>query len=126
MKAALYLDPVIKETGCLRVIPGSHMSPFHESLASLHSQIRDEAPELLSDPNFKQFDVPPAEIPCYPIESEPGDVAFFHSLLWHSSFGGTLRRMSSLWYQSRGENNRQCELAESWKRRAAKIAEQYG
>ena len=125
MKVALYLDPVVKDTGCLRVIPGSHVSPFHESLASLHSDIANTAPELLSDSNFKQFDVTPSEIPCYAIESEPGDVVFFSSMLWHSSFGGRLRRMFSLWYQSRGENDAQRKYAEGMKRRTESIAAKY-
>ena len=96
MKMALYLDPVAKETGCLRVIPGSHQSPFHESLASLHSAVQD-SPELLQDPRFPQFDLPPAAMPCHAIQSESGDLVFFHSMLWHASFGGTVRRMFSLW-----------------------------
>ena len=32
MKVSLYLDPLTKETGCLRVIPGSHRLPLHETL----------------------------------------------------------------------------------------------
>ena len=35
VKASFYLDSVTRETGCLRVIPGSHRMPFWENLAPL-------------------------------------------------------------------------------------------
>ena len=125
MKVALYLDPVENYTGCLRVIPGSHISPYHESLASLHNAISQQAPELLLDPNFKQFGLEPSEAPSYPIESEPGDVVMFHSMCWHASFGGKLRRMFSIWYQSGGENDKQRKYAESMKRHTESIAAKF-
>jgi len=36
-------------------------------------------------------------VPSYPIETNPGDVIFFHQSLFHASFGGGLgRRMFTL------------------------------
>ena len=43
VKAAFYLDPVGEDTGCLRVVTGSHKSPFHEQLWSLHVDIPTSA-----------------------------------------------------------------------------------
>ena len=40
LKLAFYLDPVTRDTGCLRVIPGGHIRPFHESLGSLYYYYR--------------------------------------------------------------------------------------
>ena len=121
VKVAFYLDPVGKETGCLRVIPGSHRSPFHEELWSLHADIPDSVSELesvrpkllemweqatgdaeseerfLSDPKVNHFGLEPREVPSFPIESQPGDAVFFSHRMWHSSFGGAAgRRMFSL------------------------------
>jgi ectoine hydroxylase-related dioxygenase (phytanoyl-CoA dioxygenase family) len=88
IKVAFYLDPVTKETGCLRVIPGSHRPPLHEDLKPLM--------ERRGEP-VTSFAVAPREIPCFPLESQPGDVVFFNQNLWHSAFGGrTGRRMFTM------------------------------
>jgi ectoine hydroxylase-related dioxygenase (phytanoyl-CoA dioxygenase family) len=121
IKVALYLDPVGSDTGCLRVIPGSHRSPWHEQLWSLHLDIPDRAlalehvrpkmlemwerdtggPEggeqLLTDPDVNHFGLDPCDVPAFAIESQPGDVVFFSYQLWHASFGGRSgRRMFTL------------------------------
>ena len=41
IKVAFYLDPVMKDTGCLRVIPGSHRLPLHTDLDPLKRQRAD-------------------------------------------------------------------------------------
>ena len=43
IKVAFYLDPVGKESGCLRVIPGAHRNPYHDQLWSLHCNIPEKA-----------------------------------------------------------------------------------
>ena len=121
IKVGLYLDPVSVDTGCLRVIPGSHRSPHHEEFWSLHSNIPSYLSELervhpklqemwerdtgsldgwerlASDPRVNHFGLDPSDIPAYPIESRPGDAVFFSYQLWHSSFGGHAgRRMFTL------------------------------
>lgn len=89
IKVAFYLDPVTKESGCLRVIPGSHRPPLHEEVKPLL--------ERRGDPAWAPFGVTPRDLPCFPLESQPGDVVFFNQNLWHSAFGGrTGRRMFTL------------------------------
>ena len=75
MKVSLYLDPLTKETGCLRVIPGSHRLPLHDGLKP-----------------SSQFGLPGSEVPCFPLESQPGDVFFSDMNTWHASFGGKVGR----------------------------------
>jgi len=84
IKIALYLDPVRKDSGCLRVIPGSHREPFHSALRPLQ-QHRGETPVY-------PFGATGEQIPAYPLESDPGDVVLFNQALWHASFGGGNRR----------------------------------
>ena len=108
LKVAFYLDRMTRDTGCLRVIPGTHyvfwpvkqpgdgyhtVGPFTESLAPIHG---DAPKNFLPDGTIKQFGVMSRDIPSHAIESEPGDVVFFNHHLWHASFGGrTGRRMYS-------------------------------
>jgi ectoine hydroxylase-related dioxygenase (phytanoyl-CoA dioxygenase family) len=70
MKVSLYLDPLSRETGCLRVIPGSHRPPFHEDLRPLAKGVRE------------------SDVPSFALESQPGDVFFLNMNLWHASAGG--------------------------------------
>lgn len=81
IKLALYLDPMKRDTGCLRVIPGSHtdsgMKQWHDPT------IRDAE---------TQWGVHQRDLPAYPLESEPGDVLLFNHRLLHASFGGSTRR----------------------------------
>jgi len=89
IKVAFYLDPVTKESGCLRVIPASHQPPLHEELKPLL--------ERRADLTAAPFAVLPRDLPCFPLESQPGDVVFFDQNLWHAAFGGrTGRRMFTL------------------------------
>ena len=113
IKVALYLDPVTRETGCLRFIPGSHRQPLHGELAILRiSRIKQNIadgvlrPEVL-DPYREQgidvgqlaFGVEPEDLPAYAAESRPGDVVLFDQHLYHGSFGGHVgRRMFTLNY----------------------------
>jgi len=93
IKVAFYLDPVSKETGCLRVIPGSHRPPLHDSLKVL---------KTVTDPAATPFGVAARELPAFPLESQPGDVVMFIQDTWHASFGGkTGRRMFTLNFAAR-------------------------
>ena len=93
VKVAIYPDPVSKETGCLRVIPGSHQPQYQHRLKGLREQFED--------PSKRPFGVAGAEVPAFPLESQPGDVVFFSENLWHGSFeGGAGRRMFTLIYYS--------------------------
>ena len=84
IKITMYLDPVARETGCLRVIPGSHRWGSPDYLEVLRPRTYD--------PGFRPFGMPPTEIPCWPLETEPGDVVVFTERLLHGSFGGDFGR----------------------------------
>ncbi len=121
LKMGLYLDPVRKETGCLRVVPGSHRNPLHDELqpmrmgrlkkaiadGSLISNIApasdadkkelsdwEEATGIDLDDNKTIYGTDPLDIPSAALESDPGDAVFFNQLIFHAAFGGrTGRRM---------------------------------
>ena len=81
LKVMMYLDPVARDSGCLRVIPGSHRDPLHHDLAE-----QELHPETLP------FGLEPSDIPCVALESQPGDVILFDHRSWHGAFGGGPRR----------------------------------
>ena len=82
VKIAFYLDRVTRDTGCLRVIPGSHR--FVDSYASrLQNEIRE------SD---EHWGVAAAAVPALALETEPGDLICFNHNLKHAAFGGGSRR----------------------------------
>ena len=113
IKVALYLDPVTRETGCLRFIPGSHRQPLHGELGILRiGRIKQNIAEGVLDPEILDpyreqgidvdqpaFGVQPEDLPAYAVESRPGDVVLFDQHLYHGSFGGHVgRRMFTLNY----------------------------
>ncbi|MDE2125730.1 MAG: phytanoyl-CoA dioxygenase family protein [Armatimonadetes bacterium] len=87
LKIAFYLDDLTRETGCLRVIPGSHIKGDRYADA-LHRDI-GRSQELLG--------IAGSELPAVALETRPGDVVCFHHNTKHSSFGGsTSRRMFTI------------------------------
>ncbi len=126
IKVALYLDPVGRETGCLRVISGSHRIGLHQRLEPLrhlrHAQ-RDVGGKTMSKQEQREagaavefddtpFGVESRELPHFALESEPGDVVFFNHRLWHSSFGGrTGRRMFTMNLAEEPRTEQQLTLA---------------
>ena len=82
IKMAFYLDPVTRDTGCLRVIPGSHHpdSPWQQK--GMQPGQAEEAWGI--DP----FDIPGQMA----LLTRPGDLAVFCHDLLHASFGGSTRR----------------------------------
>ena len=88
IKVAFHLDPVGENTGCLSIIPGSHLSKFH---AGIKRAI-----------DAGTYDRTSPDLPGrYPLVSEPGDVVVFHHGVWHSSWGGkTGRRMFTINYDA--------------------------
>ena len=81
-KMAFYLDPLSRDIGALRVIPGSHRvgEPFADTL---DRALRNGSSGLGIDGS---------QVPAYAIESEPGDVLVFNHSIKHASFGGAARR----------------------------------
>jgi ectoine hydroxylase-related dioxygenase (phytanoyl-CoA dioxygenase family) len=89
IKIGFYLDPLRKDTGCLRVIPGSHRPAFGDLLGPTS--------ERGDHPDARPFGVAPAEVPSHAIETDPGDVVFFNQDIHHGSFGGPAgRRMFAI------------------------------
>tara|TARA_B100000745_G_C20124361_1_gene385077 strand:- start:246 stop:1007 length:762 start_codon:yes stop_codon:yes gene_type:complete len=86
LKIALYLDPVRRDSGALRLIPGSHI--VNEAREALGYRVHgcDTA-----------FGIPGCDVPAFALESDPGDVVAFHQAMLHASYGGdTRRRMFTL------------------------------
>ena len=82
VKVAFYLDAVGRDTGCLRVIPGSHR--LQESYAQ---KVQEEI-----GASAEMWGVEGAGVPALALESEPGDVVVFNHNLKHAAFGGGTRR----------------------------------
>lgn len=87
MKIALYLDPLTRNSGALRVIPGSH-------------HIQDVYANSLQDNIRRSQDVwgiGGADVPAVALETQPGDVVCFNHNTKHAAFGGsTSRRMFTI------------------------------
>ncbi len=82
IKIAYYLDPLTKDTGCLRVIPGSHR--IGDSYAeALQAQVRK------SD---TLWGIHGRDVPAIPLEITPGDIVVFNHNTKHAAFGGGVRR----------------------------------
>lgn len=81
LKVALYLDPVGRDSGCLRVIPGSHRLDLYDTWEARQAR---QANEL--------WGIEQSAVPAIALESQPGDVVAFNHNLMHASFGGSTRR----------------------------------
>lgn len=82
VKIAFYLDELTRDTGCLRVIPGSHHldDVFANRLQDHIRQSEDE------------WHLAGADVPALALETKPGDVLVFNHNLKHAAFGGGGRR----------------------------------
>ena len=82
VKTAFYLDPLDSDSGCLRVIPGSHRvgDRFADSL------------EALVEESKQTLGVQGPDIPAVALETVPGDLLMFDLCTKHASFGGSSRR----------------------------------
>lgn len=94
VKVMIYLTPVAKESGCLRVIPGSHKPPLYHELTALNEP-RDDTSEQL-------FGVAGQDLPAFPLETTPGDVIFFDHYIYHGVYKGDgTRRYIAMKFVSR-------------------------
>ena len=72
MRAAIYLDTLGPDDGCLNVIPGSHFTEFREALME----------------TIGELGVGPEDVPgLYPLTNEPGDLIFMNHKMLHSALG---------------------------------------
>lgn len=86
IKIAMYLDPVRRESGALRVIPGSHRVDLETSWAARRARRSREL-----------WGIAQSDVPAISLDSNPGDVVAFNHNLMHSAFGGSShRRMFTL------------------------------
>jgi hypothetical protein len=81
IKMAFYLDPVARDTGALRVMPGSHRAEY----------IAGWRDHILRD-SVNEWGVEQRDLPCAVLDSQPGDVLFFNHRLLHAAFGGGSQR----------------------------------
>lgn len=72
VKFCIYLEPLRASTGALRVIPGSHLRPYHDTVRAY------------LDAHGPRVD----EVPAVACETDPGDVIVFSTPTWHASWGG--------------------------------------
>ena len=80
----LYLDPVRADTGCLRVIPGSHRPPLYNALSSIKAH--------KADSTLTTYGLDGTAMPCYALESDPGDIVFFNQKIYHGVYGAQTGR----------------------------------
>lgn len=103
IKFAFYLDPLRRESGALRVIPGSHR--FGEGFAD----------RVTAEMKNGSFGLGGADIPAVAVESNPGDLVLFDSNVKHAAFGGSgWRRMFTIVISQRFPAEREAELRESY------------
>jgi ectoine hydroxylase-related dioxygenase (phytanoyl-CoA dioxygenase family) len=80
VKFCIYPDKLTAANGALRVIPGSHLEPFHSTIS------RDA----------DNYGVAPDQYPAFAFESDPGDVLVFNVATWHAAFGGDNKRRQGI------------------------------
>ena len=87
IKIAFYLDPLTRDTGCLRVVPGSHR--IGDKFADdLHEQLNKSA---------KFWGMEGRDVPAIALETQPGDILVFNHNIKHAAFGGNgWRRMFTM------------------------------
>ena len=82
IKIAFYLDPLTRNSGALRVIPGSHL--FGDLYADGLSQQVGKSQET--------WQVHGKDVPAVVFETTPGDLVLFNHNTKHAAYGGGTRR----------------------------------
>jgi hypothetical protein len=82
IKIAFYLDPLTRDSGCLRVIPGSHL--LGDQYANRLQECVRRGEEI--------WGVRGRDLPAVALETQPGDLVCFNHNTKHASFGGGKRR----------------------------------
>ena len=76
VKIAFYLDTITRDTGCLRVIPGSHRLEDHYA---------NRVQEAIKQSEH-QWGFAGPDIPSQALETTPGDIVCFNHNLKHAAF----------------------------------------
>ena len=82
IKIAFYLDKLDRDTGAVRVIPGSHRCGDAYADA-LQADVHDSA---------ERWGIDGAQVPAMAVETEPGDIVVFWHNTKHAAFSGSVRR----------------------------------
>ncbi|MDZ7783881.1 MAG: phytanoyl-CoA dioxygenase family protein [Halioglobus sp.] len=93
IKLLLYLDPLTADTGALRVMPGTNYfgDPY------VNDVLKGQG---FPDRMHEVFGVQSSELPCTPVETDPGDVIVLNFRTVHASFAGKgKRRLINLNYR---------------------------
>ena len=107
VKIAFYLEPLTRETGALRFIPGSHKGDFSERLNRISQRI--------DDADARVWGVPLDEVPSYAVETTPGDVVAFKENTYHGAFGGHAgRHQHAINYFQKPKTEEQIALLRSY------------
>ena len=78
VKFHVYLDALTRETGCIRMIPGSH----------LRGEWRDQLQKVRLQAFSEDLGIGGNDVPCVAAETKPGDVVVLNHTTYHASFGG--------------------------------------
>ena len=101
IKIAFYLNPLTRNTGALRVIPGSHR---------VGDAFADAVEREIRESN-KIWGLEGRDVPAMILETTPGDIVVFNHNLKHAAFGGAERRsMYTMNFSRRYPENRLPEL----------------
>ena len=117
-KIMIYLQSMRKETGCLRVLPGSHHADFHRSLRPLQKRH--------AKPGRHAFGVAGSELYCHAIEVAPGDVVVFDHYLYHAVYGKqAVRRYVALKFAEQPTTEEHYDALREHNQDASKLHETY-
>ena len=97
IKMSFYLDPLTQDTGCLRVIPGSHRTGdgFADAVHQMAADLKEN-----NAPAHRELHG--RDVPAVALETAPGDLVMFNQTLKHAAFGGgTKRRMFTICMEQR-------------------------
>ena len=81
LKVVFYLQRVRADTGCLRVLPGTHFSPLRERMEGWYDRHGDT---IVSEAQESDTIAWTAAIP---LESDPGDAVIFNVRAYHAAVG---------------------------------------
>jgi len=86
LKVVFYLQPVRADTGCLRVLPGSHFPPLRERMERWYELHGATVASVAKESDTIAW---PAAIA---LESDPGDAVIFNIKIYHGAIGDSADR----------------------------------
>ena len=81
IKFSFYLQSVGRNSGALRLLPGSHKEPFLSDFNKIRLKESGKG-------TIDELGLSIEEVPCFAAESQTGDAILFDNNVWHASFGG--------------------------------------